>query len=203
MPSLLQYALGPAIGAAIGWATNWVAIKMLFRPRREVRILGLRLQGLIPKRKAEIVERVAEIVAEELVNREDIREMVESAGLESVIMKKAEEEIDEWVCEKLSLVPGWVPDFPVIAIAEAVRRSATSLVAERLPRVTESILEAVRKNADLKRLIVEKMNKADLDELETMIRRLAHRELRAIELAGAVLGLMVGSVHSLALWVLG
>ena len=42
------------VGSVIGYATNWLAIKMLFRPLREKRLLGVRLPftpGLIPKEK--------------------------------------------------------------------------------------------------------------------------------------------------------
>ena len=42
------------ISAAIGWITNWVAIKMLFRPHNEINLGLFKIQGLIPKRRAEI-----------------------------------------------------------------------------------------------------------------------------------------------------
>ena len=39
------------ISATIGWITNWVAIKMLFRPHKEINFGLFKIQGLIPKRK--------------------------------------------------------------------------------------------------------------------------------------------------------
>ena len=31
-----KYIVTPIIGAIIGYVTNWIAVKMLFRPRKEV-----------------------------------------------------------------------------------------------------------------------------------------------------------------------
>lgn len=48
---LTKLAVLAIIGAFIGWMTNVFAIKLLFRPLQPVNILGIKLQGLIPKRK--------------------------------------------------------------------------------------------------------------------------------------------------------
>ena len=39
---------GPAVGAVIGYVTNWIAVKMLFLPRKELRLFGRRVP--FPKR---------------------------------------------------------------------------------------------------------------------------------------------------------
>ncbi len=46
----------PFIGAFIGWATNVIAIRMLFRPHRPVRVpmTPLILQGVLPRRHADL-----------------------------------------------------------------------------------------------------------------------------------------------------
>ena len=49
---LLPWILPPVLGAIIGYVTNAIAIRMLFRPFNEIRVLGLRLPftpGLIPR----------------------------------------------------------------------------------------------------------------------------------------------------------
>ena len=51
----LTIIAGPLIGAVIGYFTNYLAVKMLFRPRREIKIGSKTLPftpGVIPKRKA-------------------------------------------------------------------------------------------------------------------------------------------------------
>ena len=59
MQSLLYIAASAAVASAIGGVTNYLAIRMLFHPRRELRVLGRRIPftpGLIPKRQPEIAD---------------------------------------------------------------------------------------------------------------------------------------------------
>ena len=70
--------LFPLVGAGIGWFTNHLAVKMLFRPKRPVRFAGLTVQGLIPRRREDLAESVAEIVEQELVGGDDIAGALQS-----------------------------------------------------------------------------------------------------------------------------
>ena len=56
MANINPYIILPLTGAIIGWLTNYLAIKFLFLPRKP--ILGI--QGLIPKRKEKLAEKIAE-----------------------------------------------------------------------------------------------------------------------------------------------
>jgi uncharacterized membrane protein YheB (UPF0754 family) len=69
-------ALPPVFGFVIGYITNAVAIGMLFRPFEEVRFLGLRFQGMIPRRKPEIARSVARIVASDLLKEERVAQRI-------------------------------------------------------------------------------------------------------------------------------
>ena len=65
MPEEIVFAL-PVIAAGIGWITNFLAVKMLFHPKSEVKLLGLRIQGVFPKRQAALAQKLGDIVSEEL-----------------------------------------------------------------------------------------------------------------------------------------
>lgn len=62
-----------SISGLIGFLTNWVAITMLFKPTLKRPILG---QGLIPAQKERIVFRLANAVAEDLINPELIKQKI-------------------------------------------------------------------------------------------------------------------------------
>ena len=67
---------GPIIGAIIGYCTNYIAVKMLFYPRKEIRVFGRKLPftpGAIPKGKPRLAKAVAGIVSGTLLTEEDIR----------------------------------------------------------------------------------------------------------------------------------
>jgi hypothetical protein len=73
--SVLSWLGPPVVGAAIGFITNDIAIRMLFRPLREIRVLGLRMPftpGIIPRRRHELARAIGRMVSEELVTAETI-----------------------------------------------------------------------------------------------------------------------------------
>lgn len=72
---VLSYIAGPIIGAIIGYCTNYIAVKMLFFPKKEVRIGGKRVPftpGVIPKGKDRLALAVGDVVGNKLVTAEDI-----------------------------------------------------------------------------------------------------------------------------------
>ena len=69
------YAGPPLIGAAIGYVTNHVAIKMLFRPLRPWKIMGIRLPmtpGVIPAKRLELANNMGEVVGDHLLTSDVI-----------------------------------------------------------------------------------------------------------------------------------
>jgi hypothetical protein len=76
---LLQWVVPPLVGAAIGWITNDIAIRMLFRPLRAVRVLGIQLPftpGIIPKERRGLAVNIGRMVSRELITEEALRRQV-------------------------------------------------------------------------------------------------------------------------------
>lgn len=72
----MKFIIPILVGATIGYITNWLAIKMLFRPHYEKRLLGFHIPftpGLIPKERYRIAKSVGETVGEYLLSPEVIR----------------------------------------------------------------------------------------------------------------------------------
>ena len=72
---IIRYIAGPVIGAAIGYCTNYIAVKMLFRPKKEIRVFGHRLPftpGAIPKGKPRLAKSVGDAVGGSLITQADI-----------------------------------------------------------------------------------------------------------------------------------
>lgn len=59
-----------------GYAGAWLAVRMLFRPRKPFKILGLTLfpQGMIPRHRDRLANAIGKAVGEELVSQETIME---------------------------------------------------------------------------------------------------------------------------------
>lgn len=70
---IMSVASGPIIGAVIGYFTNYIAVKMLFRPRKEIRIFGIRLPftpGIIPKRREALAKSIGDTVENRLLTKD-------------------------------------------------------------------------------------------------------------------------------------
>ena len=96
---LLENLSGPIIGAVIGYCTNYIAVKMLFYPRKEIRICGRKLPftpGAIPKGKPRLAKAVGNVVANTLLTEEDIKQRIFSSKTENVIVQKI---MDGLACE--------------------------------------------------------------------------------------------------------
>ncbi len=67
--------VSPIAGAIIGYFTNYVAVKMLFRPYNEIKILGIKLPftpGLIPKEKRRISKALGNAVGDTILTDDTI-----------------------------------------------------------------------------------------------------------------------------------
>ena len=69
----IDFFIGPIVGAVIGYITNGIAIKMLFRPIKPIKIGKFILPftpGIIPKEKDRLAKTVGQVVSRELLNEE-------------------------------------------------------------------------------------------------------------------------------------
>ena len=86
LPQILHYIAGPLIGALIGYCTNYIAVKMLFHPHHEVKVLGRTLPftpGVIPKNKPRLAHAIGEAVANVLLTKEDIAGLITDERVDS------------------------------------------------------------------------------------------------------------------------
>ena len=94
------------IGAMIGWITNFIAIKMLFRPYKEINLIFFKIQGLLPKRRNEIGNSIAEVVNNELVSVKDIISKISPEDIEEniglIVDRILEAKAERGDCEKFS-----------------------------------------------------------------------------------------------------
>jgi len=77
MRNLLVWILPPLIGAFIGYITNLIAIKMLFRPLKEIRLFGFRIPftpGILPKERGKLADSIGGMVERELLTPGILRE---------------------------------------------------------------------------------------------------------------------------------
>lgn len=88
---ILKVILPVLVGAVIGYFTNFIAIKMMFRPRKEVRLGKWRVPftpGIIPKNQKRLANAIGNAVGGHLLNLETMKESFQKNGTKEKLVKK-------------------------------------------------------------------------------------------------------------------
>ena len=78
--TVLLFVVPPIAGAIIAYVTNVIAIKMLFRPLKEIRIFGIRVPftpGVLPRQRKNLALSIGAMVERELITAEVLRSRLE------------------------------------------------------------------------------------------------------------------------------
>ncbi|ALQ37103.1 DUF445 domain-containing protein [Fusobacterium hwasookii] len=190
-----QFLIMIIISGAIGWITNWVAIKMLFRPHKEINFGLFKIQGLIPKRRAEIGTGIANIIQNELISVKDVISNIDrvefSKRLNDLIDDVLDKNLKKKVKEKFPLLQMFFSD----KVAKDVGNTIKDIVMENQEKIFEIFSNYAEENIDFEVIISDKISNFSLDKLEEIITLLAKKELKHIEVIGAVLGILIGAIQ--------
>jgi uncharacterized membrane protein YheB (UPF0754 family) len=192
----------PFVGALIGWLTNFLAIKMLFRPRHPKLILGLILQGVVPRRQRDLALKIGEVVEEELLKSEDILHAINTEELRGHLAAVVEARLDRFLREKL--FPGEFLYEKVLS-RQAVQRVKRSLITELVnlfPLEVEAAITQLVEKVNIRKIVADRVAQFDFERLENVVYRVARTELFWVEISGGVLGFIIGLIQVLFLWVM-
>lgn len=192
----------PIVSGLIGYITNYIAVAMLFRPHKPRGLLGLKVQGLVPRRQKEIAQSLGAMIERDLLSHEDIQRALNSAETTDEANKFLDEQIDIFV-QKLAAQNPMVGMFMQGPLLDQVKGLLRDQMAERFPSLIERIVERAEDSLDVSEIVRAKVEGFDLTKLEAIIHEVSARELKTIEVLGGVLGFVVGIVQVGILVVLG
>lgn len=189
---IIKLFLIVGIGAMIGWITNYIAIKMLFRPYKEMNFLFFKIQGLIPKRRSEIAVSIADTVQKELISLKDITSSLNADELEekmgTVIDKILEEKLESEITKKFPMLAMFLSDEIINKIKSMIKIS----ILENKETIINMFTNYLEEKVDFKKIIIENVEAFSLEKLEEITYSLAKKELKHIEVIGAILGGIIG-----------
>lgn len=151
--TILEIIAGPAIGAVIGYCTNYIAVKMLFRPLKPVRIGNKTLPftpGIIPKGQGRMARALGQAVGEHLLTKEDFEKMLLSEDIKNAVVDAVLQKV-----EKLKGTESSLEEF----LSQYTGQEEYDLMRDKLEDyITEKITEGVE-NLDIGAIIVEEGTK--------------------------------------------
>lgn len=182
----------PLISGFIGWVTNWVAIKMLFHPRNPVNILGIKVQGIFPKRQEQFAEKLGKLVSRELLSFEEIEAKITNPDNLKKVLPQVETHIDHFLRVKLS------DSMPMISmfIGDKTIDKLKGVFMEELevlfPKIMKDYSGTLKQQLDLEAIVTDKVKAFSSDKLEEILYQVMASEFRFVEIIGAVLGFLIG-----------
>ncbi|GAU77153.1 DUF445 domain-containing protein [Fusibacter sp. 3D3] len=188
---LLKLLILAMIGGVIGWMTNVIAIKLLFRPINPIKIplTPFKIQGLIPKRKAEISKSIGEIVDQELISIEQILDHVIENTDKAQIVALVKEKVLTIAEEKMpSIIPSMFKKSILASIGEIIDQNGEQMIIEMTEKLSHKVIESV----DVAKIVEDKLNAYDFEKLEEMTLKIAKTELKSIEVLGGIIGFFIG-----------
>jgi uncharacterized membrane protein YheB (UPF0754 family) len=136
MRALFLLAAPPVIGALIGYVTNAVAIKMLFRPLKPVKIFGVRLPftpGILPRERRKLADSIGSMVERKLLTPEILRERFLREDVRAAINGSIAG-YTAWALERPlgSLFAGKkeIPPFPLLILRDFLHSPAFNSIME-------------------------------------------------------------------------
>ncbi len=198
----LNIILIPVISALIGWFTNWIAIVMLFRPKEKIRILFFDIQGVFPKNQQRVAERIGNMVSSELFSSKDIRLHLEHPDNLDTIRNAVEIKIDEY------LNVTFPKNFPLTSMfvgknrKDKIKNDLINEVEKVAPEVIEQYVQNIERELNIEEIVRKKVAALPPEKLEELLKNILQKEFRFIELIGGVIGLIIGIVQVVLVYLL-
>ena len=165
----------PLIGLFVGWLTNVLAIEMLFKPKKAIKIGKFRIPftpGLIPLNRDKMIDRASFQTTEVLLNSLDQNDIENS--------------------EQFKLFSNMLDNFWF-----------TQMFVSKYKRIDlfKRAIYVLSDNSDIKtsvnKIVKDQMKKYNVNELEQTVRNIANDSLRGIKYVGAITGGLVGLLSML------
>ena len=190
----------PVIGALIGWLTNWVAVKMLFHPKKPLRLVIITVQGVFPKRQKAFAEKLGNMVANELFSVNEVTSKIREQATNEEILNLIQTRVRDALEKKLET------HFPVVGMfvsegtLDKVAKEFSTDIRVMISELADRISLGIENEMDVESIVREKVSNFSSDKLEDILFAIMKREFRFVELVGAVLGFLIGAVQLAITW---
>jgi uncharacterized membrane protein YheB (UPF0754 family) len=183
----------PAAGFFVGYATNWLALNLIFEPREPVQVGPLQVQGLFIKRQREVAGQFADVIAERVLNGDNlIRHLTEGPSREpvmAILEEQVEESMQEYerdamvamLVSKEKLAEGKADLLDRVRNADIAQSGPLHAFADQSERI----------RTQLKQNLLE----LEADEFGGVLRPVFQKDEWKLILAGGVIGTVIGALQ--------
>ena len=189
----------PIIGGLIGWITNKLAIRMLFRPKEplSVPMTSWSIQGVLPRRKEDIAQAIGHTVEKDLMSAEMLIDQLKNNQYKKEIVEAA---TTHMVDKFKNSMPYIIPNSLITILVRHITPSIKNEVEKLVGQMETTVYSRLKDDLNVADIVRRKISLMNLEEVEQMAVNVVSSELRYIELFGALLGVIIGFVQVLFIY---
>lgn len=185
----------PAFGLFVGLTSDWLALQMLFRPLRPMKIMGLKVQGLFLARQQEVAHDYGNLIADQILTPEKFWEAILNGPLSERLTELVHRHVKKAVDEQAGLAR------PLVAFAVGSRnyidmkQAVAESMMKELPRAVQHANRYAEDAMDIRNTLITKMQALSSEEFEGMLRPVFKEDEWILIAVGAALGFLVGEMQ--------
>lgn len=185
----------PAFGLLVGYATNYLAIKLIFRPIRPIRLGSFVIQGTFIKRQKEVAMEYSHIVASRIITVENIFEYIirgpGSTRLAEIVRRQIDRAIQHTATSTLPFLNIKADN----KLFEYIRNIASYRFLQELPMNIRHVFGYAENALDLENILRTKMTGLSPEAFEDFLRPVFREDEFKLILIGGILGGIAGTVQ--------
>ncbi|WP_019200830.1 hypothetical protein [Tsukamurella sp. 1534] len=184
----------PLGGVVIGYVVNYIGILMIFEPIHPKWWVPWK-QGLFLKRKKEIAEQYAIVMADKVITIENICDEL----LHGPRSDRTRATVETVLRDSIDNAAGWARGFVKLSVGFEAYDRVPQLVGVEAMKVAEATVNdpkfVAEQQCKVRTFVVERMNKLSPEDLSELLRSAIKQDEWLLFLHGAVLGSFAGFLH--------
>ncbi|MFC4942501.1 DUF445 domain-containing protein [Pseudonocardia sp. GCM10023141] len=190
----------PVFGGLVGLSTDWLALKMIFYPRVERRVLGVfRWQGMFQKRRKQVAADYGRLIAEEVLTAPKMLEALLTGPRSDRLIMMVQRHIEQVVDENVGLAKPLVVLTMGTESYQRLRRDVAQRTLAEVPLTAGAAIGYAKDAMGVERTIVDAMLALTPVEYEGVLRPAFQQDEWKLILVGGILGALVGELQVLLL----
>lgn len=186
----------PLFGGFVGYASDWLALRMVFRPMQPKRFFGLfTWQGLFFKRREQVCDIHAQLIAEEVLTARNL--------LEAAVSGPASDRLYELVCKHVQDIvdeqAGVVRPLMVWSMGsdryQAMKSEVATRLVESLPETLRHAETYMDHQLDMRNMLASKMRAMTPEQYEGVLRPVFKEDEWILVALGGLLGFLIGELQ--------
>ncbi|WP_300682307.1 hypothetical protein [Nocardioides sp.] len=185
----------PLMGVAVGWATNALGMWLIFEPPEPRRILGVRVQGLFPRRQAAAAEVYARIIADDVITLERIGDHLLHGPRGDATHKLLGDALRPAIDQAAGIARGAVRVAVGTERFDSIRESVTRQAVDRTLTPFQDAAFSRQQAERIQSLVAERTRELPPADFVDMMRSAIREDEWMLYAHGAIMGLAGGFLH--------